>query len=173
MENADVDAMIIALAAVVRAYTREAARQQKFVHDGGANFDEQKHPLDKTSAWKLVPRASLVESFIREVVLALELDESSLVISLILLERAMGANPTPLVLSARTWRPSLLMAIVIASKTIYDEKVFLADYRTQLPYLNLEQASVQERDFLTLIGFNTNVRRGQYAKYYYALEVCL
>ena len=44
-------------------------------------------------------------------------------------------------------------------------------YRDQLPHFNLEHASVQERVFLAQIGFNTNVRRGQYAKYYYALEV--
>ena len=36
-------------------------------------------------------------------------------------------------LSSRTWRPALLMAIVVASKVVYDEKVFLADYREQLP----------------------------------------
>ena len=32
------------------------------------------------------------------------------------------------------------------------------------------RASAQELAFLTLLNFNTNVRRAQYAKYYYALE---
>ena len=48
--------------------------------------------------------------------------------------------------------------------------MFLADYREQLPEYNLDVASKQEVAFLTLLNYNTVVRRGQYAKYYYALE---
>ena len=55
-------------------------------------------------------------------------------------------------------------------KVVYDEKVYLADYRDQLPEYCLDAASKQERAFLEMIGFNTNVRRGLYARYYYALE---
>lgn len=172
MENADIEAMIIALASVVRAYTREAARKKVSKNkDGGVKFDESQYPLDTKAGWKLVPRATTIECFLRRVTIALELDESSLVIGLILLERAMGASPAPLLLTSRTWRPALLIAIVIASKVVYDEKVFLADYRDQLPDLNLEHASAQELAFLELVGYNTTVRRSQYAKYYYALEV--
>ena len=50
------------------------------------------------------------------------------------------------------------------------EKVFLQDYREQLPQYCLEHATQQEMGFLTLLGYNTTVRRGQYAKYYYCLE---
>ena len=170
MENADVDAMITALAVVIHAYTKEAATQRKHVGPGGGCFDEQDHPLDNSSSWKQVPAASRIKTFLRNVVVALELDESSLVIGLILIERGMSANDNPLVISARTWRPTLLMGIVVASKIIYDEKVFLADYRDQLPLLKVTNAPEQERTFLAQIGYNTTVRRGQYAKYYYALE---
>ena len=62
------------------------------------------------------------------------------------------------------------MAIVVSSKVVYDEKVFLADYREQLPHYQLERATQQELAFLTLLAFNVTVRRGQYARYYYALE---
>ena len=170
MENADVDAMVTALAMVVYAYAKEAAKQRKSVGPGGACFDEQEHPFDTSGSWKQVPTAEKIKSFVRNVVVALELDESSLVIGLILIERGMSANDNPLVMSARTWRPTLLMGIVVASKIIYDEKVFLADYRDHLPLLNLSNAPAQERAFLAQIGYNTTVRRGQYAKYYYALE---
>ena len=172
MENADVDAMIVAIAAVVRAYTRDASRK-RFVtpRDSNPVFDEAKFPLTADANWKLVPRANTVESFVRQVTIALELDESSLVIALILLERAMEASTTPLLLSSRNWRPALLIAIIVASKVVYDEKVFLADYRDQLPQFRLDNASAQEATFLGLIGYNTTVRRGQYARYYYALEV--
>ena len=100
--------------------------------------------------------------------MGLELDESSIIIALILLERAMGSHK--LVLAARTWRCALLTAIVIASKVVYDEKVFIADYRDQLPEFCLDASSRQEVVFLTVVNYGTVVRRGQYAKYYYALE---
>lgn len=173
MENADIDAMIVALAAVIRAYTRDAIRRQ-LVPSGGsplAVFDEVQYPLDESSIWRGVPRAALIEAFLHDIVIALELDESSLVIALVLLERAMGANDdASFHLSCRTWRPSVLTAIVVASKIVYDEKVYLADYRDQLPQLCLDDAATQEVAFLNLLSFNTTVRRGQYAKYYYCLE---
>ena len=178
MENADIDAMIVGIAAVIRAYTRDAARSKRASdltkpEQGGesATFDEEAHPLDESGMWRHVPKAASVEEFVRRVVVALELDESSVVIGLILLERAVATNPAaPLLLSSRTWRPALLMAIVVASKVVYDEKVFLADYREQLPRYCLKHAPQQELAFLTLLGYNTTVRRGEYARYYYALE---
>ena len=183
MENANIDAMLIGIAAVVRAYTRESAaampRYGRIILSGRPDapksrgniaFDEEIHPLDHSGAWRRVPTTEIVEEFVRRVVVALELDESSVVLGLILLERAMASTP-PFQLAARNWRPALLMAIVVASKVVYDEKVFLADYREQLPQLNLKGAPQQELAFLALIGYNTTVRRGQYAKYYYALEV--
>ena len=62
------------------------------------------------------------------------------------------------------------MSIVVASKVVYDEKVYLADYREQLSEFSLVSAPKQESAFLGLCGYSTTVRRGQYAKYYYALE---
>ena len=88
--------MIVALAAVVRAYTRDAARTKKLVQEGGELFDEDVHPLDGSESWKLVPRVSTVENFLRTVVVALELDESSVVIGLILLD----------IHSVQTWPPA-------------------------------------------------------------------
>ena len=180
MENADVDSIIMGVAGVIRAYTREAsvdARSNDAPQGAGAAFDEVKYPLDRTGVWRRAPKTLVVEEFVRRVVDALELDESSVVLGLILLERAMTTKQSkedgsgaPLPLSARTWRPALLMAIVVASKVVYDEKVFLADYREMLPMYNLTLAPQQELAFLDLVAYNTTVRRGQYARYYYALE---
>ena len=133
-----------------------------------ALFDEEAHPLDGSCTWRAVPKKEAVEDFVRAVVEALELDESTLVIALIFLERAMGGGV--LIFCARTWRSALLTAIIVASKVVYDEKVFLADYYDQLPDLELSSAPQLEIAFLTMINYNVTVRRGQYAKYYYALE---
>lgn len=171
MENADVDAIILAIGAVVQAYAKDAVSKSGWRLARNAEvFDEDVNPLDASGQWRYVPKAQTIEVFVRTVQVALELDESSLVIALILLERAMGPNSSGLVLCARTWRPATLIAIVIASKVVYDEKVFLSDYREMLPELCLDAAAVQELELLKLISYNTTVRRGQYAKYYYALE---
>ena len=173
MENANVEAIIFAIGTVVHAYTedRTAAAQTRWQLSQNADlFDEEINPLDASRQWRCVPKPQTVETFVRTVQIALELDESSLVIALILLERAMGAEPQGLTLCARTWRPALLIAIVVASKVVYDEKVYLADYREMLPELCLDAASAQELELLKLVNYNTTVRRGQYARYYYALE---
>jgi len=172
MENADIDAILVAVAAVIHAYTTEASSNTNASKGNCSTaFNEDRYPIDGTELWRAIPSVVSVEAFLRTVTVALELDESSLVIALILIERALQASPGALlILSARNWRPLVLMAIAIASKVVYDEKVFLADYRDQLPQYCLSAAPTQERAFLELINFNTNVRRGQYAKYYYALE---
>ena len=170
MENADLDVLLGAMGAVIRAYVKDSAHHRRSVLQPSAAFDEDMHPLDVSGIWRCAPTANVVEAFVRAIVVALELDELSLVIALVLLERAMGKDHKGLVICERTWRPALLMSIIVASKVVYDEKVFLADYREQLPELCLDGISAQELAFLTLINFNTSVRRGQYAKYYYALE---
>ena len=170
MENADLDVLLKAMGAVVRAYVKDSAQNRRGVLQPSKAFDEEVHPLDVSGIWRCAPTANVVEAFVRAIVVALELDELSLVIALVLLERAMGKEHKGLVVCERTWRPALLMSIIVASKVVYDEKVFLADYREQLPELCLDDVSAQELAFLTLINFNTSVRRGQYAKYYYALE---
>ena len=171
MENADVGSIVLAVSAVIQAYVRESKPMlfTSCISELGI-FDERRYPLD-SSLKSLHPlHLHTVETFVRMIQIALELDELSLVIALILLERAMDSETNGLTLNAWTWRPTLLTAIIVASKVVYDEKVFLADYRDQLPGLSLDAASAQELKMLEVIRYNTSVRRGQYATYYYALE---
>jgi hypothetical protein len=169
MENADLDEIVIAFAAVLRAYCADAAAKPRQLAAGSALFDEAARALDASGQWRHVPKQATVEAFVRTVQLALELDEASLVIGLVLLERAIGGDEG-LAVTARTWRPAALLAIIVASKVVYDEKVFLADYRDMLPELALDGLAAQEIAFLRLVGYNTSVRRAQYAKYFYALQ---
>ena len=164
MENADLDVIIVAMGAVIQAYARDSAQKRRPVLEPSMAFDEERHQLDASGAWRHPPTAKAVEDYTRTIVTVLELDELSLIIALVLLERAMGREHNGLVVCARTWRPALLVAIVIASKVVYDEKVFLADYREQLPALRFDEMPARELAFLNLINFNTSVRRGQYAR---------
>ena len=59
---------------------------------------------------------------------------------------------------------------MIASKVIYDEKIYLADYREQLePRMSLSRVPQQEAHFLHLLDYITIINPRQYAQYYYAL----
>ena len=133
-----------------------------------ALFDEQHHPLDASESWRSLPESKAVYMFMRQIVESLMLDDSCLVIALIFIERAM--RQANFVLNAHSWRLGVFMSFVVAMKVIFDEKIHLADCRQALPHLNLAAAHEQEVAFLTMIGYNTVVRRGQYAKYYYALQ---
>jgi len=90
-----------------------------------------------------------------------------LIIALILLERC--SDKTALKITRTTWRITLLAALIVSSKVVFDEKVYLQDYRDVLTSLELHVVSKQETAFLELLGYRTVVRRAQYAKYYFAL----
>ena len=85
-----------------------------------------------------------------------------------MLERAVYGSS--LVVAPRTWRVALLMALVIASKVVFDEDVFLGDFRSKIAWLshNVHLAE-QEAVSLSMIDYNTMVNPRQYAQYYYAL----
>ena len=74
-----------------------------------------------------------------------------------------------LALTRRTWRCVLLTAIVVSTKVVFDETVFLADFRDRLPSLRLGRAAEQEGVFLSLINYSTTVRTAQFARYYFGL----
>ena len=124
--------------------------------------------MDRSRIWHVVPRTDEVETYLRDIQVALELDETCLVLALIFLERAMSKGK--LFINRCTWRCSVMSALIVASKVVYDDKVFLADYKDQLPCFNLSQISAQEIVFLNAIDFNTTVKRCLYARYYYSLE---
>jgi hypothetical protein len=134
-------------------------------------FDETQQPLDASGVWNDVPETGVVVSFLRRIQRRLELNDACLVIGLILLERV-SLTTGRQVLHARTWRRSLLMSLVIASKSVYDERVLLTDFTKELaPYLTLTLKTLQqqERYFLGLLDYATVVYRRQYAQYYFAL----
>ena len=60
------------------------------------------------------------------------------------------------------------MALVVAAKVVFDEDVYLGDFRDHLPWLDVD-LSRQEATFLEMIDYGTVVKSKQFAEYYYAL----
>ena len=172
MDNADLDSIIGAVAAVITAYVEESHRTGSNVQKTWTVFDEADQPLDDSGCWESTPEPSVVISFLKRIQVALELNDACVVIALILIERLSLTSGRASVLHIRTWRRSLLMALVVASKSVYDEKILLTDYTKMLgPHmaLSLKALQQQERCFLHMLNFSTVVYRQQYAQYYYAL----
>jgi hypothetical protein len=165
LENPDLDHLIVALATVLKAYVDDTSEKGEACSE---LFNEEHHPLDASRSWKSVPLYDDVDAFVRQLVVTMQLDDVCLVTALILIERAM--RQAGFVLNERSWRPGFLVALLIAMKATYDEDTFLADCQEAIPGIELHVTNEQEAAFLTMIGFNTLIRRGQYAKYYYALQ---
>ena len=113
-----------------------------------------------------MPSMGTIEAFLCDIQESLGLDDTCIVTALVMLERAIYGSA--LVVAPRTWRVALLIALVIASKVVFDEDVFLGDFRANIAWLDVD-LSEQEAVFLSMINYNTVVNARQYAQYYYAL----
>ena len=173
LHNADLDTVICAVARVLYQYTvrNDSVRIGKSEVPSSSQqtldlFDEARHPLDDSGVWTAVPSVGTIEDFLYDIQEGLQLDDTCIVTALVMLERAVYGSS--LVVAPRTWRVALLMALVIASKVVFDEDVFLGDFRANIAWLNVDLAE-QEAVFLSMIDYNTMVNPRQYAQYYYAL----
>lgn len=124
-------------------------------------FDERQHPLTAGAA---TPQASLaaVQDWLWTILDALKLDPECLIISLVLLERALSRSE--LRLTPFTWRPCVLCALVVSSKTWYDKAVFNVDFSERLPSYNLAHINTMETGFLSAIDYRATVSVSLYAK---------
>ena len=169
LDNADLNTVISAVSKVIHLYAVQAAQIDPSADAANARtelFDEAHCPLDNSGIWVSVPSVAKVHAYLFDVQENLRLPDTCIVLALVFLERAVFR--AGFVVSARTWRVSLLVALVIAAKVAFDEHVFLGDFRERLAWLDADLAK-QEAVFLDMIDYSTVVKARQYAHYYYAL----
>jgi hypothetical protein len=130
-------------------------------------FDERQHPLAPNGQ---TPQATIgaVQGWLWTIMDALKLDPECLIISLVLLERALSKSELRLTLY--TWRPCLLCALVVSSKSWYDKAIFNVDFSERLPDYNLAHINTMETEFLGVLDYRTTVSMSLYAKYFFALQ---
>ena len=173
LHNADLEKVVSAVSTVIHLYARQAAQSEASATCPSTPpptklqiFDEAHHPLDESAIWVTVPSIAAVTAFVTDVQVSLRLDGTCIVMALVLLERAVFASD--FIISARTWRVVFLVALVVAAKVVFDEDVYLGDFRDHLPWLDVD-LSRQEATFLEMIDYGTVVTSKQFAEYYYAL----
>ena len=106
--------MVEAVSCAVISHVEACVGQHAAVPEGAKrHFDERQHPLTE-GAEKLNASLSEVQRWLWTILDALKLEPECLIISLVLLERALAKSE--LQLTPFTWRPCVLCSLVIASK---------------------------------------------------------
>jgi len=101
----------------------------------------------------------------------LQLDVEVPVSAFIIIERCLQASAKRRLLTAESWRPLLITAVILAAKTWYDEQLWLVDVRHQLRgYFELEHLGRQEAEMCKLVQFRFNVTPKSFYEYYFALR---
>jgi len=114
-----------------------------------------------------VPTADDFYAFIRYVRKEAELNDGCAIVALVFLDRLFAA--CGMCLTADTWRPLLLTALLLASKTFDDLSMVNTDFEVFTPY-SLRQINRWERKFLEGISYRLRVRGSAYALYYFYLR---
>ena len=86
----------------------------------------------------------------------------------ILLERAIFKHQ--LVLTRRSWRRAVAIAVTVAAKLCYDGSIFNADMAPLLPDCSQQSFNRLEGQFLTLLGFRVQVSPSLFVKYCISLQ---
>jgi hypothetical protein len=87
---------------------------------------------------------------------------------LIYINRIIALTEMPLL--PTTWRPLVLISIMVAQKMWDDKYLSNADFSYIYPFFDTKQVNVLEMKFLELIQYNTHIKFSIYTKYYLELK---
>ncbi len=116
-----------------------------------------------------VPDEDDVSAFIEHIWFKTKLTPQSLVICLIYIDR-LESKSTSVVLHARSWRPIVFSALLLASKVWHDVSYWNSDFSNICPMFTTRNVNQMERAFLQLLTYNTIITASQYASYYFSLR---
>lgn len=116
-----------------------------------------------------VPDMEAVFEFVENIWHKARLTPQSLVICLVYVDRV-EARADGVMLHARSWRPVVFAALLLASKVWHDVSYWNSDFSTICPMFNLRNINRMERAFLQLLQYDTIISASQYASYYFALR---
>ena len=130
-------------------------------------FDEDQYPLGRDAQMAHITVATThdaVMSWLWTILDAIALDAECLLISLVLVERALSKQ-SAVRLTPSTWRPILLSGLLVTSKDWYDGRVFNLDYAERLDeYITLPHLNAMEAEFLGLLDYRTTISASLYAQ---------
>lgn len=137
--------------------------EEKYIAENPENFDE-----DRIALLRKAPTQEDISGFIEALYDIAQFSGECCVICLIYINRLIALTAIPLL--PISWRPLILISLMVAQKMWDDKYLSNSDFATIYPFFDNKQLNTLEMKFLELIQYNTHIKFGIYTKYYLELR---
>jgi len=178
MDNPDIKLIIKSVSTLLHSNLLDDMEDEKSIDPKSDLyfFDEEKYIAENPSAFteerkellRKVPTPEDINGFIQALYDIAQFSGECCVICLIYLNRIFALTSIPLL--PTSWRPLILIAIIISQKMWDDKFLNNSDFSTIYPFFTNEQLNELELKFLESIQYNTHIKFSTYTKYYLELK---
>ena len=137
--------------------------EEKYIKECPDLFDEERIAL-----LRKVPTQEDVSGFIDALYDIAQFSGECCIICLIYINRVIALTGMPLL--PTSWRPLVLISLMVAQKMWDDRYLSNSDFSAIYPFFDNKQLNTLEMKFLELIQYNTHIRFSIYTKYYLELK---
>lgn len=137
--------------------------EDKYIAENPSNFDEE-----RVSLLRKTPTQDDISGFIEAIYNLAQFSAECCVICLVYINRINAMTEMPLL--PTTWRPLVIISLMIAQKMWDDKYLSNADFHYIYPFFDSQQFNMLEIKFLDLIEYNTHIKLSIYTRYYLELK---
>ena len=137
--------------------------EEKYISENPDNFEE-----DRIALLRKTPSKEDIYAFIEAIYSLAQFSAECCVICLVYINRINSFTEIPLL--PTTWRPLVIISLMIAQKMWDDKYLSNADFHYIYPFFDPEQFNILEIKFLDLIQYNTHIKFSIYSRYYLELK---
>lgn len=137
--------------------------EEKYIKENPENFNEERIKL-----LRKIPTQDDISGFIDALYDIAQFSAECCVICLVYINRLFSLTNIPLL--PTTWRPLVLVSLLIAQKMWDDKYLSNSDFSSIYPFFDNEQLNTLELKYLELIQYNTHIKLSIYTKYYLELK---
>lgn len=137
--------------------------EEKYIAESPQSFEEERIALLRKT-----PTRDEISGFIEAIYDLAQFSPECCVICLVYINRINALTEMPLL--PTTWRPLVIISLMIAQKMWDDKYLSNADFQYIYPFFDSNQFNVLEIKFLDLIQYNTHIKLSIYTKYYLELK---
>ena len=137
--------------------------EEKYISENPQNFEEERIELLRKT-----PSKDEISGFIEAIYDLAQFSPECCVICLVYINRINALTDMPLL--PTTWRPLVIISLLIGQKMFDDKYLSNADFQYIYPFFDSEQFNLLEIKFLDLIQYNTHIKLSIYTRYYLELK---
>jgi hypothetical protein len=137
--------------------------EEKYIAENPNEFEP-----DRVKLLRKAPSQEEISGFIEAIYDLAQFSTECCVICLVYINRINALTDMPLL--PTTWRPLVIISLMIAQKMWDDKYLSNADFQFIYPFFNASQFNMLEIKFLDLIQYNTHIKLSIYTKYYLELK---